>query len=164
MLGGFDVADVLVQLDFITLLGVGERSHGGLVLDFLLNDLLLQVGRVEFDEHLVGLHVLLGDLVALLDNFQNLGPVIADADLAFDLLRFERLDAAAFENGDFQRPTPDGEGGAAAGGLASPVEQHGAERDDENDRANTPARLSFDEGKESILIWHWRPPPIDRCP
>ena len=81
-----DVADVLVQLDVVALLGVGQRSDGGLILDSLLNELLLQIRRVEFDQHLVGLQVVLGNLVAFFHDLQNLGALITDPDFAFDLL------------------------------------------------------------------------------
>ncbi len=154
LFGRLDVADVLVQLDVIALLGVGQRSDGGLILDFLLNDLLLQFGGVEFDQHLVGLHVVLGDLVAFFHDLQDFGALITDADLAFDLLRFERLNAAAFEHGDGQRAAAGDKGRAGAGGFAALFEPNPSQGEDENDPGNAPTRLSFDEPEDIIRVWH----------
>src|SRR5205823_12386029 len=78
LFGGLDIADVLVELDVVALLGVGQGSDGGLVLDFLLDDLFLEVGGVEFDQDLVGFEVLLGDLVAFFDDFEDFGSLVAD--------------------------------------------------------------------------------------
>ena len=118
LFGGLDIADVLVELDVVALLGVGQGSDGGLVLDFLLDDLFLEVGGVEFDQDLVGFEVLLGDLVAFFDDFEDFGSLVADPDLAFDFLGFERLDASAFEHGDGEGAVPGGKGRGVAGGFA----------------------------------------------
>lgn len=99
----------MVQLDFVVLLGIGEVGQRGLILDFLLGDLFFQLGGIELHEHFIGLHVFLGDEIALLNDFQNLRTLITDADFAFDFLGFQGLQAAAFDHGDFQRSAPGGE-------------------------------------------------------
>ena len=138
LLGGLDVAEVLVLLDVVGLLGVDERGGGGLVLDFLLGVLLLQVGGIQFDQHLVGADVLFGDLVSLLDDLEDLGALVADADLALDLLRFEGLDAAAFEHHDVERAAPGDEGEAAGVGLARRVRPKTASPDEAEHQHDLP--------------------------
>ena len=55
------------------------------------------IRAVEFDENFSLFHVFFGDLITFLDNFQNLRRPF---DFGTDFLRFECLNAAAFENAD----------------------------------------------------------------
>ena len=68
LFGSGNVTLVLTQLDFVALLGISEVCDRGLVLNFLLDDLLLQVGGIEFDEHFIGFDILFRDEVALIDD------------------------------------------------------------------------------------------------
>jgi len=122
LFGGLDVTQVLVQLDFVVLLAVGEAGGGRLELYVLLHNLLLQIRGVEFDQDLVCANVIGGHFVPLLDDLENLQPLVADADLALDLLGFDRLHAAAFEHGDVERTPPRGERGAFGLAVAAAAE------------------------------------------
>jgi len=52
LLGALDVALVLVHLDLVVLLRIRERGQGGLILNLLLDDLLLQFRGVQFHQGL----------------------------------------------------------------------------------------------------------------
>src|SRR5439155_10686221 len=125
LLSGGNIALVLAQLNFIALLGIREISQGGLILDFLLDNLLLEIGTIQFDQDLVSSDVLVGNEIALIHDPENLSALIADADLAFYFLRFESLKAAALEHADFERTATGREGRGLAGGpaVAAPEQQ-----------------------------------------
>ena len=72
-------------------------------MNLMLDEQLLQLGRIQLDEYLVGLDVGFSDLVALFDNLQYFHALVA-ADFAFEVLRFQRFGAAPFEDVDFQWP------------------------------------------------------------
>src|SRR5438034_4166092 len=50
------------------------------ILDFLLDDLLLEIGTIQFDQDLVSSNVLVGNEIALIHDPENLSALIADAD------------------------------------------------------------------------------------
>jgi len=76
------------------LLGIGEICQSCLILDFLLNDLLLEIRAVKFAKGLC----LSSRLLRLRNNLHpqssEFSFLIADADFAFDFLRFQRLKTA----------------------------------------------------------------------
>ena len=86
LLGCRNVALILTQLNFVVLLGICQICGRGLVLDFLLDDLLLEIGAVQFHQDLIGANVILGHKVALINDLEDLGPLIAHPDFAFDFL------------------------------------------------------------------------------
>jgi hypothetical protein len=145
LLRRLDVAEFLVQLNVKRLPRLGDGRDGGLQLDLLLNERLLQLRRIQLDENLVRPHVVLGDEVAFLDNVQNLHALKA-ADFALEVLRLQRLRAAALQDVDLQRPAARGERRIKFRGLSSAKQTPDGRDDEGQERELQPPRRFEDSG------------------